>query len=630
VSKSVALRLAVSVIVLLAFVVGFRLWSDEASSAVQVLTSGEAQASTDLDLGELTAPEPESVERIASAPEARDTPQFPAPLIFTETPVVRGNLGRHVLVVDRDTGRGIAGARVLRGKGKSAVTGAEGYASWPLSPSELPSSIEVRAAGYGIVVAADVAAIDEAMADRSRATRIELVRGATLRGHILGLIGSGPFTASIVLDGNKISAVGGYSTELRGTSWSVPIDGQGRFEFVDLPPEVLFELRWNSIEGTSRRLQVEEIELRAGEVRELEWDLAHHGRLEGIVVDADGHGVAGVGVELQANNLAGAFVSGWFSSLATATSDDAGRFRIESLAPGEYLVGLDAEQQEGRSEALLCSTERVVVAEGEAAEVRLVVHAGVYIEGRVLHVDGSGAMHARVHVRGGFGDTLFGVTGPRGAFRLGPLGGGECHVSAGVSQASGEAAPPSLQVTAPATDVIIQLVPAEPELPTASLSGRILDARTRAAVEDQLILQWSSAAGNAAAISHAGSEFGFTGLEPGTYTLYAELLDGRVGRTADIHLAAGEHREGVELLLQPGGEVHVRYAFHDGIYLKVSSAGLRLIDHADFHDLTRRFRAPSGEVLVELQQVTDGMLEVIDSRTTEVLAGEVVEVEFDE
>lgn len=629
-NKSIALRSAVVALVVIALVVGFRLWSDDASSAVQVLTADEEQEAAELDRGELDAPVQSSGERVASAPAPRGDAPPSAPLIFVEQPIIRAPTERHVLVVERDSERAVPYARVLDGNTELAVTDLEGYASWSTGPVGLDGRIEVHAGGFGKVVTL----VDASCTDRASALRIELVRGGTLRGHIRGLTGSGPFTASVVLDGNKLSTVGGFWPELRATSWSRPIDALGHFELTDLPPEVLFELRWNSPDGTSRRLQVEQLELQVGELRELEWDLEQHGRLDGTVVDAHGRGVAGIGVELQANNHASAFASGWFSTLARATSAADGRFQVIGLAPGEYLVGLDAQQAKEREEELLSATEKVVVPAGESAAVRLVVHTAVYVEGRVISVDGSSVYGAFVHVLGSSNKVVFGTSGARGAFRLGPLTPGPCRLGVGGAFAEGEGAPPASEVTAPATGVIIQLVPAEPELPTAKLSGRILDERTREPVSVPHTLQWSDAAGNATALSHSGSVIELSGLEPGTYTLFAVTHDGRVGRQAGVHLASGEHRAGVELLLQPGGEVHVSYPLMDDVYLRVTAGGLNLQDHADFQALTRRFRAPPGEVLVQLQRVieVDGehQLEVIGSRTVEVLAAGVVEVNFDE
>ncbi len=157
-----------------------------------------------------------------------------------------------------------------------------------------------------------------------------------------------------------------------------------------------------------------EIEVRAGQVSDLDLVLGSESFLAGRIVDPDGKGVPGAQAVAYAQSRLSDSDPTWTLNPFRATADSEGRFRLGALRPGEWDVRAEKPGMRFREPANLI----VGVPAGAGAEdVVLVLEPGRFLAGRVVDPDGAGLPGAKVTAEG---DHL--SQGARIAVRVGRYG----------------------------------------------------------------------------------------------------------------------------------------------------------------------------------------------------------------
>lgn len=245
------------------------------------------------------------------------------------------------------------------------------------------------------------AAAPDATAEVERRTgRVDLVReaGTSCRGRVVDDLGAG---------------VAGAVVEAQVPSASEPLtalcDARGDFFLAALPgarASLTTRARGHQPAGPV------EVEWTPGREVSVTLTAARGGRVVGRVLDARARGFAGVRVEGAREG----------APRVVATTDAAGRYDLDGLAPGAWLVRAVCPGHAGAHEGPLR-----VDAGSEIRVADLVLGAGAPVVGRVVSSDGSDARGLRVEYRVAGSETWDDhvVTGADGAFTLhagpGPL-----------------------------------------------------------------------------------------------------------------------------------------------------------------------------------------------------------------
>jgi protocatechuate 3,4-dioxygenase beta subunit len=249
------------------------------------------------------------------------------------------------------------------------------------------------------------------------------------------------------------------------------------------------------------------------------------GALMGLVVDAQGRPAPGARVVPWRRGSAPGLSAGG------ATTDAAGGFRIEDLAPGPYFAVATADGWvAARSE---------VVDIGPRATIRLELRLrvrGLRLAGRITDLGGGPVVGAAVR----FDDLPAVVSDARGQYALTLPPGGH----AGWVALPGYV-PVDLEVLMEgATTRDVRLVPG------ARIAGRVVaEATGRPAAGVEVALSWS--AESRVERSDPDGRFDFSELEPGHYQLVARQA-ALVGTTAPIPVALAETRADLVLVLARG------------------------------------------------------------------------------
>ena len=137
-----------------------------------------------------------------------------------------------------------------------------------------------------------------------KAKVVLLSRAATLRARVLD-VGRAPLAEGAVCLWTEGSRLAGsesretyYYPAIARQEWRSATDPDGTCVVAELPPDVPLHVEILRA-GDVVRKDLPEVELRAGEVRYVEWNLGTGCRLVGSVVDQDGRGVAGQALWLQ-------------------------------------------------------------------------------------------------------------------------------------------------------------------------------------------------------------------------------------------------------------------------------------------------------------------------------------------
>lgn len=278
-----------------------------------------------------------------------------------------------VAVVD-DEGAPVVGAEIRAGPGLTAISDAEGKATFETLP---PAAVQLNA--YARRHLPRRFSINPPFPDPAR---LVLPRAYTIIGLVFDPETSTPVTAGRV--------------RLRQSTWGVEeqLDGAGRFE-VDLFPGELAQGEITTPEHS--RVTVQVSPGKAGQVREIHYPLLRGAALAGRVVrDEDGAPILGARVWMPRPGDDGPAIAWARGDLLAANTNEMGEFRLTGLPAGAALLRVDAP---GRARAHL-QVERqsglAMDAVQDVGEIRLTAGATV-----VVHVaDSPTQAVARADLRG--------------------------------------------------------------------------------------------------------------------------------------------------------------------------------------------------------------------------------------
>jgi hypothetical protein len=551
-------------------------------------------------------------------------------------------IGRAIDAVTRApiVGANVSGVRYFRdgvatrrsgGAADQTTTDAEGRFRLALHSWNTPY-VRVEAPGYGW------RAIDAAAGSMTNASELEIAlqRTAKLRGRILDLATApDSLRVRVMIQGEDLLVArgtwGNFDAWIEDFEIPASVRADGAFAFDDLPAST--RLRFEALAGSRVMWRASEpLVLAPSETRMLDFAAAVAARrIRGRVVDQAGTPVATHAVWLvpfEAGERVRRFDDDtregeWPRETVT---DASGAFEFGGLLAGEWLVG-PAPTYGHATQAVTPMPVLVVVGEGadpEPVEVR--VTRGLYVRGRV--VDAAGAPASAVEVCGAgvaTPDLCMVLSDDDGRFVLGPLHDAEYDIWAN-PETDGGAESPHVRALPGAHDVALTITP------DASIHGRVLPP-AHGFLDDVSITLSSGDDSFGVHVFSAGStgEFELDGLLPGSYTVCACDVRGNVSRPRTITLARGESLGGLELELQPGASVTVRYhgnaeeagfdVFWDGRYVSY--------DDPTSSRCLRRIAVPSGEIRVKCRRWRRGeYVRPEIERTVEVGAGETKEIVF--
>ena len=245
---------------------------------------------------------------------------------------------------------------------------------------------------------------------------------------------------------------------------------------------------------------------------DLRIELARGGTIEGDVTD---HGKPVVGASVS-------------SSEAHQKTDASGRFRLTGLAPG--VVNVVAEAVVGDS--FVRMPVEVILPEGQLVPIRIELAGRTRLVGRVVRA-GVPVTHGSISVMGSAPVPL----SADGSFRI--------DVTAGPTMVQyGDVASSFSRLV---------MVPPEPEfhmvldLPTATVSGRIVDGATGDAIANAIVNLAGDGFGRQARSDAAGL-FQLVDIPSGEHRI-AAMMDGYLPAEAPVTVSAGATVTGVELAL---------------------------------------------------------------------------------
>ncbi|HKP63429.1 MAG TPA: carboxypeptidase-like regulatory domain-containing protein [Polyangiales bacterium] len=317
-------------------------------------------------------------------------------------------------------------------------------------------------------------------------------------------------------------------------------------------------------------------------------ELSAASRLAGVVV-ARGSAAAQGGAVVTATPRDSAS----FASVASATSDDMGRFVIDGLSAGTY----DVEAHNARASGRL--SEPVSLGVGQTQnDLRLVLERGVSAAGRVV----VGAVKKRCpEARLSLAGSVFraeAVADAAGAFRFEGVPAGRFAISASCASAAGEPPTPN-EIEVGSEDLAgLELALVE----AVSVRGRVIDDRGRGVAQRNVIAASLTLGEHVGAIasSDARGEFELTGLAAGNYRVMLQQLP-EVHRSVTV--TAGERPPEVVLELPAAGSIRVQLrgaSEEPGDDWVVSAQGAA----------THQFATSRGGGFYELADLAEGRYEV--------------------
>jgi hypothetical protein len=270
--------------------------------------------------------------------------------------------------------------------------------------------------------------------------------------------------------------------------------------------------------------------------------------------------------------------------------------------------------------------QRIDVLEGSfRQEVRLEVHRGLYIRGRVLDPAGEDAPEGYVMGTTELAQWPLSVrTDSEGTFALGPLVPGAYSLLAHAAsfRAAGESLANSETVEAQGGDegVVLRLRRG------GSLSGTLLDGETGSGCAGGLV--HSCVESDAVTMRQADEDgtFHVAGLLPGTYHLAGMASGKRAGVLRDVTVQAGVETGPLVLKLVPGALLRVKYAGERGyLNYRISSEGVLVGVNGISAGGTSETSVPAGRLLIQsrwLKEVEQQEIELAVGQEAELVFGE--------
>ncbi|HTF90162.1 MAG TPA: carboxypeptidase-like regulatory domain-containing protein, partial [Planctomycetota bacterium] len=337
-------------------------------------------------------------------------------------------------------------------------------------------------------------------------------------------------------------------------SWSATTDARGEVSIAELPPNAPLKVTLRK-QGLSPRNQADPLVLSPGERRSIEIAWEAGGVLQGRVLDGKGEPVSNQLLWRLASerpNPMPTMFERYQQPMATTRTDSQGQFRFEDVATGDWLVGIAPDES---SEFPPYAEPVAVRTEGEVVELILRVDARLFVRGMVT--DPAGQPIPASFVGGHLENSWIWIqaeTDASGNFELGPLPRGDWILEArGRGEKYAASLPARAAAGAEGVDLQLRL--------GASIAGRVVDGTTLASAECRLILSRPDLPdGNWVMTSSRDGAIHFVGLLPGSYLVSARDGGGSIGMSRLIRVAEGEAVEGVEIKLERGAKLRLRYA----------------------------------------------------------------------
>ncbi len=528
----------------------------------------------------------------------------------------RTDLEIHLLIVDAQSGAALTGAEV------KVESYPEERAVGPLGPAvadedgrvavRLPSWIAYRARVSARGYTALSMDLRGAHGDREHARRVALERTAGLHGTVTDE-GGAP-QAGVVVSANAGWDGGGPDEGADGPRlaeyfWSSEADADGRYAFPDLPAGVDLALAVRRAE----KLVLEErtpLRLEPGEVRVRDLRLGQ-GSIRGLVLGVDGAPAPHLPLWLASGTEARE-LSRLESPLASTSTDGEGRFALENVPHGTWLIGPEPLEQPapGAPQALA----QVVELPPGVSEVEFLLRlpSALFVAG--CCVDGEGRPVADVRISavavGAFA-VAAGASAADGNFRLGPLAPGDValFVEHDTLVPDSDDLP---VVKAGDTDILLRLAS------SARVRGTVVDASTGARIGAEVFAYAGDILRGGGTSGSSGFEIGR--LAPGRNVLVARTSPALVSAPYPLDLEPGEEAV-VELQVAPGGWVRVLLPEGESwARLLVGGAQVGWLDRG----AGTTALVPPGPLTVELRNLSGPLA----SKQVTVAAGETVEVDL--
>jgi hypothetical protein len=368
------------------------------------------------------------------------------------------------------------------------------------------------------------------------------------------------------------------------------------------------------------------VQLDAGEVRSMRFQLGAGCRVSGSLVDEKGQPVASQSVwRVRASYPQKHYLSSFEKNRVDgkATTDADGKFAFDDVTAGAWWIGPAPAERGQTNDDGLAPMADVVTVEPGAREMTIALRSqrGLFIRGRVLDSKGEPARRSMIGARSG--KTYMNLpasTKDDGSFALGPIVDGSLELTA---HAYDGIDAPSDPVTARAgdKDVILRLRAG------GGIEGKVIDAKTGEGCRAEcacLPSNQSDMKGGSYSSSNQDGSFQWSGLEPGSFELTARTSDGRTARAKGVIVSAGEKASGIVLSLEPGAKLRLRYdGDQEGAWSEVQSDGIRVAGDALVKGTPSVQIVPKGKLTVILFHKA-GV--TVCTREVEVAAGEEKEV----
>ena len=387
------------------------------------------------------------------------------------------------------------------------------------------------------------------------------------------------------------------SSELGRLAWEAETDAAGLARIEDVAAEILLDVSlWADDLQVYR--QEGSLTLPAGRVHEAWFTLDATAAIPVRVIDAEDRPLEGAEVWLVRNTYAESnprILNTAHGRQAEARSGADGRLRFDEVPLGAWYVGV-VNPDPG---TVSLAQPLHLSAGSRPPEVVLRVGRGLAIGGRLVDEAGAGIEGLTVTVFGrDFGGSRSQRSAADGAFRLEPLAPGTYWMSLGAERRD-LVLPLPFEVEAGAEDLELVLHRG------GRIRGIALEAASGRPLGDVQVRAFAYrtdrpnyALGNRFS---AEPEFEITGLDSGVYALLVTTDEGRIGVVNGVDVRRPEATEGVEVALEPGVSVRVRYegpAEHCTVLVTQRDATLSYVRQRP--GVTEAFVAPPGYLSIHL------------------------------
>ncbi len=450
---------------------------------------------------------------------------------------------------------------------------------------------------------------------RENALPVYLTGGATVEGRVLDEAGNGVAGLDVRLSTEAhrlwIDEAARNATEAVDLDWRSTTREGGSYRLEDIPSGV--PLRAELLRG-KRILQHarEPLTLVGGATRALDWHLGAGTLVRGRAEEArTRRPLANQEVWLLEHDPFRRTLRWTELPAATVMTDDEGRFEFERVGSGMWLIG-PGPVDSGMLEVAPLAVPVRVPPDAVEVEVSLSVHRGLYIRGVV---QGEGSRDCSIHAQ--FADSgvwFVQQCGDDGSFVLGPLGPGECVLTA---SAPGRTSSQPVVVQAGAYDVVLSLGL------EGGLSGTVTDETgvpQRATISVVPAVAPLFVGGTIRTDDHG--RFEVDGWPPGRYVGLAQTPTG-LSAVVDDFVVAADGVADVAVVLRPSSKLHVRLATGcEGGLMQVLVEG-RVVYTESLRRMNTSVFLPPGATTVRLHSDTryEQVLNLVEGREVTVVLG---------